>query len=123
MNLLNLKRVFRAIEGYGAQNAAGKWSGLGRQALVFLIQQHHLTHAVRTEIEDIPGRKVGVAAAAPSYLKASSFPLSPFNPIPGNCSIGLHSTGFSSHSNRFAIPVSNNDTMHRFLRKSHPHIF
>ena len=93
--LAEFKENLERVEGYGAQNVAGKWSGLGRKALVFLIQQHHLTHAVRTEIEHISGREAGVAAAAPSHLKASSFPLSPFNPIPGQCSIGLHYTSFS----------------------------
>jgi hypothetical protein len=93
--LAEFKENLERVEGYGAQNVAGKWSGLGRKALVFLIQQHHLTHAVRTEIENIPCRKVGVAAAAPSHLKASSFPLSPFNTIPGRFSFGLHYTGFS----------------------------
>jgi hypothetical protein len=63
--------------------------------MVFLIQQHHLSHAVRTEIEDISGREVGVTAATPSHFILSSFPLSPFNTIPGQFAIGLHYTSFS----------------------------
>ena len=90
MNLRSVKRVFDKVDGEVAQTATGQRSGLGRQAMAFLIQQHHLSYAVGTEIEDVAGREIGVAAAAPSHFIVSSFPLSPFNSIPGHFSIGLH---------------------------------
>jgi hypothetical protein len=95
MNLWNLKRVFREGRWLGSTECGGEWSGLGRKALVFLIPQHHFSYTVRTEIEDISGRKGGIAAAASSHLNASSFPLSPFNTIPRHFSFGLHYTGYS----------------------------
>ena len=88
--LAEFQEGFQMVSRVRGRCMMWKQSRLGRQAMVFLIQQHHLSYAVGTEIEDVAGREIGVAAAALSQFIVSSFPLSPFNSIPGSFSIGLH---------------------------------